>query len=235
MSNYSLFEHLLKGNVMGEIQGKTGGRGREGRRQRRIARRRREILAAAARVFASKGFAKATTREIADEADVAEGTLYNYFGGKREMLLSMAREMETPLDETMIAVSGQDDRTAAVALFEAAFDFTETQVPLLRALFSEALVDDDLLEQFFTVRLTRIEEGLHAYIAERISAGAFRPFDPALGARAVMGLYLGLMLPVIRGVAPLPSPEERRALAEDVTDLLLHGILAHEAQDPKGF
>ena len=211
---------------MAGVKEKTGTRGREGRRQRRIARRRREILAAAARVFASKGFAKATTREIADEADVAEGTLYNYFGGKREMLLSMAEEMEMPLEEAMIAVSGQNDRAAAVALFEAAFDFAETQIPFLRALFSEAWVDDELLEQFFTGRLTRMEERLRTYIAERIAAGAFRPFDPAVGARAVMGLYFGLMLPVIRGIAPLPSPEERRTLAEAVTDLLLHGVLA---------
>jgi len=204
------------------------GKGRKGRRQRRIARRRREILAAAARVFASKGFAKATTREIADEADVAEGTLYNYFRGKREMLLALADEMETPLDAAMIAVSGRDDRAAIVALFEAALAFSETQIPFLRALLSEAWVDDDLLEQFFTARLARVEERLRAYIAERIAAGVFRPFDPALGARIVVGMYLGLMLPIVRGIAPLPSPEERRALAETLTDLILDGIRARE-------
>jgi AcrR family transcriptional regulator len=201
-------------------------KGREGRRQRRIARRQREILAAAARVFASKGFAKATTKEIADEADVAEGTLYNYFGGKREMLLAMAEGMETPMQAAMIAVSGQDDRTAAIALFETALNFTETQIPFLRALLGEAWVDDELLEQFFTARWARVEELVRAYIAERIAAGAFRPFDPVLGARAVVGMYVGLMLPVIRGIAPLPSPEERRALAETLTDLLLDGVRA---------
>ena len=211
---------------MAEGKGETGRGGREGRRQRRIARRRREILAAAARAFASKGFAKATTKEIADGADVAEGTLYNYFGGKRQILLAMAEDMETPLEATMIAVSGQDDRTAAIALFETALNFTEKQLPFVRALLSEAWVDDDLLEQFFTARLARVEERVRAYIADRIAAGAFRPFNPALGARAVMGMYFGLMLPLIRGIAPLPSPEERRSLAEAITDLLLDGVRA---------
>ncbi len=203
-------------------------KGREGRRQRRIARRRREILTAAARVFASKGFAKATTKEIADEADVAEGTLYNYFGGKREMLLAMAEQMEMPFNEKLTAVAGQDDRAAAVALFEAAIDFGETQIPFLRALLSEAWIDDDLLERILTGRFNRMQERLETYIAERIAAGAFRPFDPTLGARAVIGTYFGLMLPVIRGIVPLPSPEERRALAETVTDLILDGILARQ-------
>lgn len=206
-------------------------RGREGRRQRRIVRRRRQILAAAARVFASKGFAKATTREIADEADVAEGTLYNYFGGKREILLAMADEMESPLESALVTLPGQDDRATVVALFEAAFNFSETQLPFLRALLSEAWVDDELLEQFFTVRLNRFQKRLEAYIADRIAAGAFRAFDPALGARAVMGLYFGLMLPVIRGIAPPFSPEERRALAEAVTDLLLDGVRARPEPD----
>jgi AcrR family transcriptional regulator len=211
---------------MAKVKEKTRTRGREGRRQRRIARRRREILEAAARVFSEKGYANATTREIADEADLAEGTLYNYFGGKREILLAIADEMETPLEAAMIATPGQDDRAVAVELFETAFGLSKTQIPFVRALLSEAWVDDDLLEQYFTARLSRVEGRLRAYIADRIAAGAFRPFDPTLGARAVMGMYLGLMLPVIRGVTPLPSPEERRTLAETITDLILDGIRA---------
>jgi len=107
-----------------------------------------------------------------------------------------------------------------------AFNLPQTQIPLVRALLSEAWVDDDLLEHFFTARLARVEERLRTYIADRIAAGAFRPFDPPLGARAVMGMYFGLMLPVIRGIAPLPSPEERRALAETITDLILDGVRA---------
>lgn len=177
-------------------------------------------------MFASKGFSGATTKEIAYEADVAEGTLYNYFDGKREMLLSVAEQMEMPLDAAMIAVSGQDDRTAIVTLLKTALGFSETQIPFLRALLSEAWVDDELLEQFFTARLARVEERVQEYIADRVAAGAFRPLDPTLGARAVIGMYLGLMLPVIRGIAPLPSPEERHALAETITDLILDGVRA---------
>lgn len=204
--------------------------GREGRRQRRVARRRRKILTAAAQMFADKGFAKATTREIAHEADVAEGTLYNYFQNKREMLLAMADEMETPLDSAMIAASKeQDDRTAVVSLFEAALDLSETQMPFIRALLNEAWLDDDVLEQFFTARLARIEEQVRAYINDRIAAGAFRPFDPDLGARVVMGMYFGLILPVIRGIAPVPSAEERHALAETLAGLVLDGVRARES------
>ncbi len=47
------------------------------RRERRIAARKEQILDAAAQVFAAKGFHRATTKEIAEAADVSEGTIYN--------------------------------------------------------------------------------------------------------------------------------------------------------------
>ena len=48
-----------------------------------IEARRTQILMGAAQVFAKKGFHKATTKEIAQAAGVAEGTIYNYFKNKR--------------------------------------------------------------------------------------------------------------------------------------------------------
>ena len=39
--------------------------------------RRQQIVEAATRVFAAKGFRRATTREVAQEAGVSEGTIYN--------------------------------------------------------------------------------------------------------------------------------------------------------------
>jgi TetR/AcrR family fatty acid metabolism transcriptional regulator len=47
------------------------------------------ILSAAERVFAQKGFKKATISEIAKSAGVAEGTVYDYFENKEELLLSI--------------------------------------------------------------------------------------------------------------------------------------------------
>ena len=46
------------------------------------AYRRGEILEAARRVFARKGFAKAGIGEIAREAGIAKGTVYLYFRSK---------------------------------------------------------------------------------------------------------------------------------------------------------
>ncbi len=204
-------------------------RERQGRRSRRIQRRRREIVSAAAEVFAEKGYAATTTREIADAADMAEGTLYNYFEGKRDILLAVAREAEGPMSRALLQVGTLESREAMIVLFERAFDVSEARLPFLRTLLSASWNDDSILQEYFSARLGRVYEMLKRFIADRVAAGFFRPIDPALGARVAIGMFAGLMLPIVRGVEPLPSPEERRALAEGLVDFMLDGIRVHPA------
>jgi AcrR family transcriptional regulator len=51
-------------------------------RAERKAENRAKLLAAARRVFAQKGFAAATARDVVRETDLASGTFYNYFDSK---------------------------------------------------------------------------------------------------------------------------------------------------------
>jgi len=50
------------------------------------------VLAAAIEVFAQNGYNKATMAEVAQKADVAEGTIYEYFKNKQDLLFSIPRE-----------------------------------------------------------------------------------------------------------------------------------------------
>ncbi len=50
------------------------------------------VLNAAAAIFSKKGFNGATMLEIGNEANVAEGTIYEYFVNKQDLLLSIAKE-----------------------------------------------------------------------------------------------------------------------------------------------
>ncbi len=57
-----------------------------GRVERRKARTREALLAAARQLFAARGMERTTIAEIADHADVAIGSFYNYFRTKEELL-----------------------------------------------------------------------------------------------------------------------------------------------------
>ena len=66
-------------------------------RKESIARMmKQQILDAALKVFSDKSFAEATTAEIAQEAGVAEGTIYNYFASKRELLIAVVKAFVMP-------------------------------------------------------------------------------------------------------------------------------------------
>jgi AcrR family transcriptional regulator len=59
--------------------------------------RRRELVRAAIRVFARKGFHAARVGDIAEEAGVAHGLLYHYFRSKEDVLETIFRETWTRL------------------------------------------------------------------------------------------------------------------------------------------
>lgn len=50
------------------------------------------ILSAATQVFADKGYNKATMLDVAQKAGVAEGTIYEYFKNKQDLLMSIPKE-----------------------------------------------------------------------------------------------------------------------------------------------
>lgn len=59
-----------------------------GRRERKKLATRRRILEAALGLFEEKGYEATTVEEIAQRADVAKGTVFNYFPQKRAFLLA---------------------------------------------------------------------------------------------------------------------------------------------------
>lgn len=75
---------------------------------------RRDILEAAARAFARRGFHGTTMQDVAEEAEVAVGTLYNYFRGKEELyhslVLMLRDDFASIHDEPMLPSLGFRDR-----------------------------------------------------------------------------------------------------------------------------
>lgn len=59
------------------------------------AETRQRILDAARRLFAAGGYEASTTRDIADAAGIANGTLFNYFPNKETLLASLVAEVST--------------------------------------------------------------------------------------------------------------------------------------------
>jgi AcrR family transcriptional regulator len=197
---------------------------REERRQRRSERRREEILEAAAAVFAAKGYHNATTREIAEAADLAEGTIFNYFASKQELLQAVLEQGAARMRALVVHLDPQQPlRQALTGLLAAALGYFIDSRTYLQALAAEALTNPQVLEAHVLPRLRLMQVSLQSMLGAQIDLGRLRPMDTEVAARLVMGMVSALILPIVLGVQPPPGPEERQRLAGDIVGLLLDG------------
>lgn len=87
--------------------------------------KRDDICDAALKLFAEKGIEATTTREIAEQAGAAEGTLYRHFDGKADLAQWLYRRCAGELEETLTEAAGgtSDLRERLEALIRGVFDF----------------------------------------------------------------------------------------------------------------
>ncbi len=197
----------------------------EERRQRRVEQRREQILAAAAGVFAAKGYHAATTREVAEAADVAEGTIFNYFPSKRDLLLAVFdRSVEPMLDTALTSDPEVPVREAMADRLEAVLAFYTENRLYVQAIAAEAWTDPDLLRAYALPRLQRVTTNLKQCLDARVAAGELRPIDTGLAVQLLLGMAAAVLLPIVRGMQPAPGPRKRRQVAESVVDLFVNGV-----------
>lgn len=111
-------------------------------RRRDSAATRQALLDAAADLFAERGFARTTVRDIADRAGANQSLLFRYFGSKAAVFEAVAaREGREQLDCTPV---GQllDSSLRAILREEPGHRRDHTMVTLLRSLGSEGPAAD---------------------------------------------------------------------------------------------
>ena len=88
----------------------------EARGQNKSARTRAKLMDAAVRIFARDGFEAASVNEIAQEADVANGTFYLHFKDKDEIVEAVAAriaiDLARRLDDAMTGIDDAIDRVS---------------------------------------------------------------------------------------------------------------------------
>lgn len=88
-------------------------------RERQKADRERRILSAAVHKFRAQGYKRARIEDLARDADVSVGTVYNYYGTKGDILIAaVAMEVEEVLAEgqALLDAPPDDPRDALLAL-----------------------------------------------------------------------------------------------------------------------
>lgn len=102
-----------------------------------------KILAAAEKVFAQKGFARAQISEIASLANVADGTIYEYFKNKEDLLLSIPeKRFSEEMEKLSDAFSTQNPLKKLKRMIRDHFTFHLNNREFLKVFLVNILLND---------------------------------------------------------------------------------------------
>jgi TetR/AcrR family transcriptional regulator, fatty acid metabolism regulator protein len=186
--------------------------------------KRRQLLDAAVRVFARKGFHASRVGDIAEEAGVAHGLLYHYFTSKDQVLEAVFHENWSVLLARIESVEESDEPAADQIRHIAAIVLrTWLHLPdVVRVVIQEFGRSPELAERI--AELTRPIDVLQRVIARGIERGEFRKeVHPGFAATVVYGSIDELLTAWVLG--RLPSGEEDVAAAEQtLCEVTLFGL-----------
>lgn len=198
------------------------------RRRRATGKARREqILLEAMGCFAENGFRGTTTRGLAERVGITEAALYRYFSSKESLYQAIVdRKMRAPELVALLAPAAErrDDRAVFGGLAREIFRRMEEDPAFLRILFFTALENHALSEPFFASRVRRLREFVEDYVALRVEEGAFRPVEPALAARAFLGMIFDHMNVRIIFHQKETHPQNLDEVADTFTSIFLGGV-----------
>ncbi len=194
------------------------------RRARRYEHRRTEILAAAAHVFSEKGYAGATTKDIANALDIGESTLYSYFTGKRDILMAIIEHKRDEMDDFMATISQVEDLAGLKDFLGRILIHWFERIDFTRTLMGEAWLNPEIYALVGS-RLKNLRLLIANFLEHQMDAGVFRRMDSNLASRIIICMYAGIVLPVLFCGQTVPSPEQCRIYAEELSNFIMYALL----------
>jgi len=187
------------------------------RRERKKRETRQRLMEAASALLRERGYEATTVEQIAEAADVAKGTFFNYFATKEAILPAIAARLLQQLEETLSPERGAPASPVA-------------RIKLALCLMSDdPLCEPRLARRLFTAVMRH--RGIHPGLALRDlltkqvrqaqAAGEIRAeLNPIYLGNVISALFFQQLMMWHHGYRPAPLPE----LLDETVDLLLDGI-----------
>ncbi|VBB06355.1 tetr bacterial regulatory protein hth signature [Lucifera butyrica] len=187
-----------------------------------------KLLEAASKLFAERGFAAVSIREVAEAASVNSALISYHFGGK-EGLYSAVLEMH--LSKVASTIAAIDDQNLTpldrIKKFGLGVMGIHRRFPYFRRyLYGELSNPTTCLETVVKKHFGRAYQVLHAILQEGIECGQIRAgIDPAFATIALVGIvnFYFIGEPIFGGMLPsVPDRDEKHVL--QALDIFIHGV-----------
>lgn len=207
---------------------------------------RHRILQAAARVYTQHGWRGATTKRIAEEADVNEVTLFRHFGSKDALLEQMMRELSAKKDDMRLPATPVDPERELLHWATQHHRETCGKRPLIRQIMSDIEERPDIvpcavsgpngamsqLRQYVSqlretgfideadeVSSAELEAAVSMFMGAVFADGMNRDVMPMMFTQPVDDTLRAYVRIFLRGLHALPEPVPHDALASSVPTL----------------
>lgn len=197
------------------------------RRERNNLRQRAEILQAALRLFAEKGYHNVSMHDIAGEAEFGIGTLYKYFANKEVLYKALLRGMSEKFHDAIMQAL-EDERDALRAIhrhIEIRRELFFENLPIIRLYFAETRgAGFNIRAGFDREVLRKYDESIEklASVFERgIKERIFRTLDPYYMALALDGIINAFLFRMLEDPDRFRNGNDLSIAA----DIFLDGVL----------
>ena len=190
---------------------------------------RARILQAALKLFARKGYDGTTTKDLANAAKVAEGTLFRYFNNKKSLLIEVATSgwIEI-LTDLLTELSEMGSYKAISQVMRRRMLNMQDNADLLRVCFIEAQRHRELRERIQSEVIEKMTDVTEVFFETAMSKGIYREINPKIVAQVFLGMFAIAGFSTETIINPDASPKARQEMAEGIADIFLHGVLNKE-------
>lgn len=210
-------------------QASAAPKGRKAATRRSSDDRTADILAAARAVVAEKGYENTVLADIAQRAEVVEGTIYRYFKNKRDLLIKVAEIWfgeQLIEDEHLRFIEGTQNKLRHLA--RRTLDIIRREPVLARFMLMELRVDPEYRRSNFFQMNRRYTHEVLEVCREAIAAGEFRPdLSPAMLRDMLYGCIEHRTWAFLRGEGEFDIDE----VADGVAAVIYYGALAHHVPE----
>ncbi|MGE0306361.1 MAG: TetR family transcriptional regulator [Acidimicrobiia bacterium] len=211
------------------------------KRERRLATKQQasatEILDAAAKAFRRRGYSATSIDDVADILGCTKGRVYHYYRTKGDLFIGIHRRALVWALESVGPIAERTDLSATARLQEMVrrhalhlMEHTDYMGPAQYHaevnLAREGRSKDNSVHDIWEMR-QRFESYFVSVIGAGMAAGEFRQGDPALIAKAVLGIANWMSVWFHAGL-PSNTPEGRDLIASEFSTFALRGVIKED-------
>jgi AcrR family transcriptional regulator len=187
---------------------------------------REKILKAAQRLFACNGYDGTTTKELAEKAGIAEGTLFRHFANKKAILVEVATQGWVDLlTDLLMELSEMASYEAISQLMYKRMLHLGENYDMMRVCFMEVQFHQDLRDRIQSEVIEKMTDVAEAFFQTAMERGIYRRMNPRTIAQVFLGMFVVAGFSYDTIVQPGANHQQMKEMAEGLADIFLHGVL----------